>query len=519
MRKLNFLMLLLSGICSFAHANESSTITINYEHGAIQFGANQQGDVLKIQQGDSSKDFSARYFMDPGYQNNKLFETDTTHLLTRFEKANKKVVVINTIKNKSVDSLTVFFCDADSTFSAVVCGNGSQSPDKDKEKAQHIVPKLRALYWPFLDRTDDMPINKSKKGRLLLIDAHSDPSKRVNNVLLKLGCKEISSMSDMKSKKSLRNNSSLSVFIRNYYFAEVEKVKITVIGKDYKYDTDVRDLIKTVTEADSGKTKEYPVSEDSIDASGKTTVENYLEEIIEQMDKTKYMSINDLPRLEDFKAVIKEMISSASTPEQFKNYQRILSWQPEYISLTDFNLVVPDNDEAEVYLNIQKKGGSTDSALIGRYRLKGGVGAGVYGMVFATNLKNNEVYFDYAQKTAKIDRQNQLSIGVGANAEMYFRTGTFFTPSINMGAFIPLSEELSPFLTLGPGLSFGNGKAKFSISGGVALGKINVINERYKGRSLTDDEISDIANLKLSSSVWKPGYYIGVGFGFNLSTK
>uniref|UniRef100_UPI0040475364 hypothetical protein n=1 Tax=Flavobacterium sp. TaxID=239 RepID=UPI0040475364 len=154
---------------------------------------------------------------------------------------------------------------------------------------------------------------------------------------------------------------------------------------------------------------------------------------------------------------------------------------------------------------------------VGQFKTTGGIGFNLGGMFYITNLKNNSVYTKASETTGQVrafmNSDNQSSVGIGLNSEIYFRTGYLVRPTLNMGFFLPFDEDLTPFGAIGPGISIASKKVKFSISWGLAVGKINTIREQYK-----DVEIdpTDLTNDQLGEKVWKFGNYFGFGLTYNL---
>ena len=157
---------------------------------------------------------------------------------------------------------------------------------------------------------------------------------------------------------------------------------------------------------------------------------------------------------------------------------------------------------------------------LGNYRTTGGLGISVGNQIFVTGLKNNPVYTDSVlidttnQLRAFMDDQNQTSIGIGVNAELYWRTGSWFEPTLNLGFFVPFEEDITPFIGLAPGFRIGNGNVKFSGSFGLALGSVNEIKPEYRDTDLT--RFGGLTNDKLAHKVWKSSWVVGFGISFNL---
>ena len=66
-----------------------------------------------------------------------------------------------------------------------------------------------------------------------------------------------------------------------------------------------------------------------------------------------------------------------------------------------------------------------------------------------SRLKNNAVYAEQEtidgnnELRAKMDEENNTSVGIGAVFEASYRTGSNLRPSINIGFFLPFEEEFT----------------------------------------------------------------------------
>jgi opacity protein-like surface antigen len=203
----------------------------------------------------------------------------------------------------------------------------------------------------------------------------------------------------------------------------------------------------------------------------------------------------------------------------------VISFYPEFVSIVDIPLSANDVDEIAIKLTLKKKGENAGTEYtIGRYDVAGGISASYGAALYVTNLKNNDVYTDSVQTVSAMDTTNQyhaflandnkMSIGIGANVDFEFRTGTMFRPVICMGFFVPFEEELTPFVAPGLGFALVTSKAKFTLTGGPAFAKVNAIADRYLGKDLSG---LDLSNESLTVKTWQTGWQISVGFSFNLS--
>lgn len=253
----------------------------------------------------------------------------------------------------------------------------------------------------------------------------------------------------------------------------------------------------------------------------KSTVDDvvlkYLKEAYKIISKNSALDSDDLDALNDYKKALKETKKNLSAEEQ-KYYSKIQSWIPKGLMITPYAKKIPDFDEISISIETKKKDEETNRIHeIGDFRTTGGLSFNVGSNLNFTGLKINEVYTETVEidgteeLRAKIEDNNQLSLGIGLNAEVGFRTGGILEPTFNLGFFIPFEEEISPYLGLGPGISLKTGKVRLAFSGGIAFGKVNDITERYKDTDLTG---LNLANTDLTSNVWDTSWFVGIGINF-----
>ena len=385
---------------------------------------------------------------------------------------------------------------------------------------------INQLAIPVFSSTDDEFLKYRKRNRILLIDAHPNILHKENNLLLQRK-KDVDNSEEITEQfnqvKALYINSSLGIMIRGYNLDRSNQMIISLNGVDYQYEKDIRDL----WDMNFGKPKDDD-STASKEAKGRKTVEDdyllaYLKLAYTAISKNEYLNINDLYKVNAYKKQLKEYtdnLKDAINPEVHVELGKILYWSPEFISLTPIAVEVPDNDEVQISLKIAKEGEILKEYAIGTYKTKGGMGFNIGSLLYVTGLSNNDIYTESVEidsttteLRARMDSTNKVSVGIGFNAEFSFRTGSLVRPTINVGFFVPLGQELVPYLAIGPGLTIGNKKVKFSLNGGFAFGQENTIAERYR-----DADVSNVTDItSITKKVWKPSWYVGIGISFNIT--
>lgn len=403
--------------------------------------------------------------------------------------------------------------------------DGSSTPPKSS--SANLTSIIRIPLPIFNEYPKDSILEVSKKNRFLIIDARPNPYKKGNNTLYK------KRKNKLKKSSGIPVNSSLAVLIKNYSFINIEETSININGTDYAYKEGLSDVYKQLEPA-TGTTGVTPENspKDSLgitpeSSPGTSNLYDYLNTISSKLDSTNYMNMNDFQYLQFYQDTLQiatSKMNSLSLQEE-SIISKIRSWRPEYVSLTPIALTVPDADEVDMTVSLKYKGNTNAKEYnVGTYRTSGGLAVGINSNIYLTGLKNRDVYTDSIlvggknELRAILDSNDELSIGIGMNSELSFRTGCMLKPTVNVGFFIPIGEEdLSPFLALGPGFSIGTKKVKFSLSGGWAFGKINTISTRYKDKDLT--QYSDLTKEKLSEKVWKSSWQVGIGLSYNLTNK
>ena len=398
--------------------------------------------------------------------------------------------------------------------------------DTDTSKNENT---LNQLAFPVFSSNNEDIWNFSRRNRLLFIDASRKPNYNMGTVLHKRNletntCKPFNELFD--EVKSLDSRGNLKVLMRAYNFSGVEQLKISVNGESYSYEQDLTafssqfSLPKNLSETSDGD-KATTNSDEEKQIMDKYYP--YLYEAFESLSKSKYLNIEDINVLNSYKKNLRGFMNSLTDtlgPASMLKLSEILSWYPEYVFLNSIAIGIPDDDEVAIAMQLTKEGNKTVDYQLGTYKTKGGMGFNFGSMFYVTGLSINDVYTKQVsvndstkELRAVMDSTNKVSVGIGMNAEIYFRTGSLVKPTINIGFFVPLGQELVPYLAVGPGLVIGNKKVKFSLNGGFAFGQVNTIADRYK-----DVDVSGVEDItSITKKVWKPSWYVGIGVSFNVT--
>lgn len=380
-------------------------------------------------------------------------------------------------------------------------------------------------------------LKPNKKNRYLLIDANPHILFRQNNDLLKrkksASDDAVGIDNNFRRAVALNERGSLSLIIRNYNFDLDENFVVSLQTSDYIYQNDISNLYTSSekdSEPDAAKSNGYLESAD-IAPTDSILLENHLAKHFNLIEKIIYLNLNDLNKLNAYKTKLQEYYTNKKdqfTPAAKSTYDKIMSWSVEYVALTPISLSVKNSDEVKIMLTRKSDDKVLEQLEVGNYRMTGGMAVNVGTQFYVTGLKSNEVYTideeirvndttTVTELRAKMDTENQLSVGLGFNAEVYFRTGRAFKPAWNIGFFVPLGTELTPILATGPGLSIGNENVKLSINGGLAFGQVNDITEKYKDVDLNG--IEGLTNESLTQKVWKQNWFVGIGVSYNLKNN
>ncbi|PTT76069.1 hypothetical protein DD829_05545 [Chryseobacterium sp. HMWF035] len=450
-------------------------------------------------------------------------------------KKTKDGIIFWVVGQEEKDGQSLFLCEKLNIFVKIIAKCNDSTPETrasgspDYEVAGQIpFPKFPTK------KIDDEQITNSSSNRYLIIDASANHNKKINNSLYKVKDLEAFGQTDnfndnFKKAKALPVNGSLTIFVKNYNFHDLERISIEIPGADYNYTKSFSDMFGQVKPIITGGGKTTEPAEDGglestslIQASLKNSLINVLK-ILKEEPEYKFLNLNDLYVIEKYK---KELLDFYE--KKFKDFSaadiqtlnEIINWYPEYLSITPISITVPENDEVTINLKLKNKNETSSSdTKVGVFKSTGGIGFNLGGMFYITNLKNNSVYTAPSETNGKvrayIDSENQKSVGLGLNGEVYFRTGYLIRPTVNVGFFVPFDEDITPFGAVGPGVSIASKNLKFSFSWGLSVAKISTIKKQYNG---VEFDATGIANESLSEKIWKLGNYFGFGLTYNLAS-
>ncbi|WP_164675155.1 hypothetical protein [Anditalea andensis] len=375
---------------------------------------------------------------------------------------------------------------------------------------------------PNITSINEDTLNWNKTHRVLLLDGSGHLKNR--------GFQIVSFSQDTsfatRRQRSLVVNKSLSIISSNINLDSLQSIKFSLNGTEYKYDAGVADIYKKQTELP--KTNDLietaSVNGDKAILSQSEQIKNYFKSTFYALNKVKYFNIVDYRSLQAFKQQLKKSVVDASIlldEESFNYYFHILNYQPQFINLTPFSLTVPNADEVAVEATIKYGSkGIEEKYNTGVFRTSRSLAVHVGSSLFITGLRNNNVFTrinESGELRAVMDQDNQLSLGIGVNSEISYRTGYMFRPNFNLAFFVPFAEDITPFVGIGPGFSFTDRNVSLNISGGMAFGKVNAIAEQYRNVDL--NSLPDLTNTSLIQKVWDGDWYISIGVGFKLNSQ
>jgi len=388
---------------------------------------------------------------------------------------------------------------------------------------------------PALPRfSTDIEPSKNNKHRILLLDGTGNLQANNGFELYSFRNKWLGDNEYHKVRvKSLIVNRSLSVFTSDINLDSLQSITFSLNGTDYSYNAGVTEIYgKIPAEKEKGKEEsdEVALEDKSIQSDSLKQlirIKTYLKAANSRLSENLYFNIIDHKRLQAYKVQLKKSIDEphvALDEESLGHYFQIMNFQPKYVNLTPIALTVPNADEVEVESTLKfGKNGVEEKYTTGIFRSSRSLAVHVGSSLFITGLKNNNVYTetvhvgDSEELRAKIDEDNQLSLGIGVNSEVSYRTGGMLRPTVNLAFFVPFAEEITPFVGLGGGFSFYDKNVSLNLSGGWAFGKVNSISEQYRDRDLT--AITDLTNTSLIQKVWKRDWYFSIGIGFNIKAE
>ena len=430
--------------------------------------------------------------------------------------------------------------------------NGSNTGNGDLAKSYDDILKI-----PFPTFEYDSTSRKSwnKHNRILYIDANPKPGSNTSVQLKKASVdsievddKKVKTSSAQSAKTSLDSNGNtpkklavvkevkasavhkkgnLTVYLSSLKISEISELSLTINGTDYSYDKDLSEILGKLSTPDSrDKEKDgeeiKKSSSDGEKENLKTQRAEHLNSVLNYYKgNVKALSKDDIKELNQYKSVLENTVYANNidlNEEGRKVLSELLSWSPKYIGLTPIAPNIADSDEINVSVSVKYNNTPKETVPIGSYKVAGGVSFDLGGAFFFTGLKNSRVFTeevgegDESQLLAKRDDENQLSVGFGLNSEVSFRTGYLLRPTFNIGAFIPFEEEISPYITIGPGVGLYDKKLKVNLLAGIAVGKVNAIKAEFIEKDLSD--MDNLTNESISEKVWDTSWFIGIGIRY-----
>ncbi len=422
--------------------------------------------------------------------------------------------------------------------------SGSQSltrfnnADKKYKGAIKIIPKKegggptkkpkdpKSIPYPAFPTRDVAFDACNKSDRFLLIDA--DPMSNKASALYK--CDGKGSKDDWfagKKKVSyVSNQSSIKVVVRNYTLLSDKSITVSITADNFSYQKTIYDLFNAAgvgtPEKDSASqnisadgNSDKPKKEESASA-----LYNYLDSAYRSIHGKSGWSLAEFRMLEQFKQDLKTAIGQRKlTPSEVILYSKIIGWYPEYVILNELPMKIEESDKIRV--NIQfNENNATTVVTVGEYWVSGGIKPSIGTNLYISGLSNNAIYTDSVatangnELRAVLDSSNRSSVGIGVSGEIAWRTPGYVRPILNLGFFVPFQEDITAFGVVGVGASIATGDVKFSISAGAAFGKVNVINQRYVDKDLS--QFGTLTNADLVDKSWQWSWQVGVGFSYNL---
>jgi hypothetical protein len=432
------------------------------------------------------------------------------------------------LPEKTTISITLSTTDNESMVFDMEVSAKSRSQGLNPSNFKFIPPAFPS----FTSESAETDLNN--KHRILILDGTANRNANRGFQLISFRRKIFNPNFHNVRVKSLIVNRSLSIFTSNINLDSLQSVVFSLNGTEYSYNAGVSEIYGKLSIVDGegtdpGDAEEVATGPEELKDSTKqlVTIKTYLKATNSTLSKHNYLNFIDYKRLQAYKVQLKKSIDESSVildEEAFQNYFEIMNFQPRYINLTPFAMTVPNADEVAVESTMKFGIDEVEEKYTtGVFRTSRSLAVHVGSSLFVTGLRNNNVYTETMvigeinEIRAKIEEKDQISVGVGVNSEISYRTGGMVRPSFNLAFFVPFAENITPFVGLGPGISFVDKNVSLNLSGGLAFGKINSIAEQYRDRDLSG--ILDLTNTTLTQSVWKNKWYFSIGLGFNLRSK
>lgn len=510
------LILIIGTILIFT--NSYCQITITLKEGKIfqlPDEKNKKSIIVKKNEADVGKEFKADLELFNNYCKDNQ---DFGEIICTID-CTKKTITFST-KSDSDTKIPYYLCDKKGVFSLDQKDCDAKENENDEQKKPTDL-----IDFP-LSKYDSKSDENSQilNNRTIIIDAKADKNKNSDIT----GLYKFKDKNKLIKAEALPINRYMSVMIQNYNFHKLERFTITVNSENYKYENDISKIYDLVTKKNKSSEESSNPDTEGANTVTKTPeqkkIKTYLDNVLRILGTYEYLNLNDLYAVEEYKESLIQYAKEHK--EEFDSENNILknniiSWNSKYVSLTPISIDIPDNDEVKITYSLKENGLDTESKSLGNFKTFGGVSVDYGAAFYLTDLRNNEIYTtttgteanNDVYTKANLSNSHNESIGFGLNIDVSYRTGLHFRPTFNFGFFVPLEEDITPFIATGPGVGFYSNNYKINLSCGLALGKVNQIKEQYQDANLAG---LTLTNTDLTEKVLQTGHYYSLTLSFNI---
>jgi hypothetical protein len=358
-----------------------------------------------------------------------------------------------------------------------------------------------------------------KKDRAIIINTPYSPSKTAG-----LELRKFTTNSNSEKAYAIPVNSIDSFYVRNLNYYNIKKIKVEQSGENYSFEFNLKSLYDGAKD-DSDKPQEgQPNGEEESSNLVSPTDDSIQSELLKVKNnfiKLKDINLEYLLVIKAYKDSLRLFYSKNqdlfTNDDNKKIYEEILSWQPEHVAISTTPFQAPDKDLVKYSIEYTRNDNSTIENEY-TFRTTKGWAVSVNNQLFFTKLVNQSVYRDSIQVGDKKEVRAKLedkdwSVGIGAGAEVSYRTGTSLRPTLTASFFVPFEEDIIPYFGFAPGISVGSKNVKLSLSCGYAFGKVNAIKSRYLNKDISN--ILDLEN-SIVEKRWKKDLLFSFGLSYNL---